>query len=76
MHDAKTNLSKLVAAVESGQEVVIARDGKPVVRLVKVEPASRRRLPPPESWKGKVWIDPNIAEFEAEMEKLFYGEDE
>lgn len=36
MHDAKTRLSELVAAAESGEEVIIARDGAPAVRLVAV----------------------------------------
>jgi len=36
MHDAKTRLSELVAAAESGDEVIIARDGAPAVRLVAV----------------------------------------
>jgi prevent-host-death family protein len=36
MHDAKTRLSELVAAAESGQEVIIARGGTPAVRLVAV----------------------------------------
>jgi prevent-host-death family protein len=36
MHDAKTRLSELVAAAERGDEVVIARGGTPVVRLVPV----------------------------------------
>ena len=36
MHDAKTRLSELVAAAERGEEVVIARDGKPAARLVAV----------------------------------------
>lgn len=36
MHDAKTRLSELVAAAESGQDVIIARDGTPAVRLVAV----------------------------------------
>jgi len=36
MHDAKTRLSELVAAAESGEEVVIARGGTPAVRLVAV----------------------------------------
>jgi prevent-host-death family protein len=36
MHDAKTRLSELVAAAERGEEVVIARDGTPAVRLVAV----------------------------------------
>jgi prevent-host-death family protein len=76
MHDAKTNLSKLVAQVEAGEEVVIARAGTPVVRLVKVEPVGRRRLSPPESWRGKVRIADDIAQVEAEIERLFHGEDE
>ena len=36
LHDAKSQLSKLVAAAESGEEVVIARRGKPAVRLVPI----------------------------------------
>jgi prevent-host-death family protein len=40
IHDAKTNLSKLIAADESGEEVIIARNGKPAVKLVVVTPFS------------------------------------
>ncbi len=36
MHDAKTKLSELVAAAEGGQEVIIARNGTPAVRLIPV----------------------------------------
>lgn len=36
IHEAKTTLSKLVEAAEAGEEVVLARAGKPVVRLVPV----------------------------------------
>lgn len=36
MHEAKTKLSQLVERAESGEEIVIARNGKPVVRLVPV----------------------------------------
>jgi prevent-host-death family protein len=42
MHEAKTRLSELVSAAESGEEVVIARDGAPAVRLVPV----RAEYPP------------------------------
>lgn len=44
MHEAKTRLSELVAAAERGEEVLIARDGKPAARLValvKEHPAVR-----------------------------------
>jgi prevent-host-death family protein len=37
---AKTDLSKLLARVEAGEDVVIARDGVPIARLVRVEPSN------------------------------------
>lgn len=37
IHEAKTNLSKLIAAMEGGERVVIRRAGKPVARLVPME---------------------------------------
>ncbi len=45
VHEAKTHLSKLLERVERGEEVVIARSGKPVARLVAVEEPRRRREP-------------------------------
>lgn len=36
MHDAKTRLSELVAAAETGEEVIIARNGEPAARLVAI----------------------------------------
>lgn len=42
LHDAKTHLSELVGAAESGEEIIIARAGKPVARLMPLEkPAPR-----------------------------------
>jgi prevent-host-death family protein len=40
MHEAKTRLSQLVKRAESGEEIVIARNGTPAVRLVPVRSAS------------------------------------
>jgi prevent-host-death family protein len=37
VHDAKTNFSKLLARVEAGEEIVIAKAGRPVAKLVRVE---------------------------------------
>jgi prevent-host-death family protein len=45
IHEAKTNLSALIAAVEAGEEVVIARANKPVVKLVAMEPKPVQRIP-------------------------------
>ena len=54
VHQAKTELSKLLARAEAGEEVVIARAGVPVARLVPLQPAPRRR---PGTWKGRMHID-------------------
>ena len=43
VHEAKTQLSKLLAAVEAGEEVVIARAGRPIARLVGIGPTTPRR---------------------------------
>jgi prevent-host-death family protein len=45
IHEAKTQLSRLLARVAAGEEVVIAKAGKPIARLVPIQqPASRRPL--------------------------------
>jgi prevent-host-death family protein len=44
VHEAKTHFSRLLAAVERGEEVVIERAGHPVARLVAYAPAQPRRL--------------------------------
>ena len=43
VHEAKTQLSRLLAAAEAGEEVIIARHGKPVAKLVPVDEARPRR---------------------------------
>ena len=54
IHEAKTNLSRLLAQVEAGEEVVIARNGKPVARLVRVQ---KRGRPQFGSMKGLIKLD-------------------
>lgn len=43
IHDAKTRLSELLKRVEAGEELVIARAGRPVARLVPFRPSSEPR---------------------------------
>jgi len=44
MHEAKTNLSRIVAEIEAtGEGVVLARNGKPVARIVGLEPVRRKQ---------------------------------
>jgi prevent-host-death family protein len=54
VHDAKTNLSRLIADALAGGEVVIARGSVPVVRLVPVDPVGRRQFG---ALKGKIAMD-------------------
>ena len=54
IHEAKTQLSKLIEAVEAGEEVIIARAGKPVARLVPFIPVRLERKPG--LMKGQIWI--------------------
>lgn len=42
MHQAKSQLSKLIAAAEAGDDVIIARNGRPAVRLVPLSPSKFR----------------------------------
>jgi prevent-host-death family protein len=58
-HDAKTHLSQLLAKVEAGETVVIARDGKPVAKLVPVTPKGKRKFG---SMRGKIDIGPEFFE--------------
>ena len=53
VHEAKTTLSRLLAQVEAGEEVIIARRGRPVARLMPYETRGRRQ---PDVLKGKVVI--------------------
>lgn len=54
MHEAKTRLSQLVERAEAGEEIVIARNGKPAVRLVPVEEEPRSLVSARGAWRGRV----------------------
>jgi prevent-host-death family protein len=78
IHYAKTNLSRLIAAVEDGEEVVIARAGKPTVKLVMVAPPIRKsRKHLLGAGIGKIWMadDAFSPETDLEIQKLFEADD-
>lgn len=61
IHEAKTNLSRLIEKAERGEQVVIARGKTPVVRLVPIHPPSKHRLPglfKDEFEVGQAFFDP------------------
>jgi prevent-host-death family protein len=68
MHEAKTHLSRLVARVEAGEEITIARAGRPVARLVAPEPTRELRLG---LWKGRVHIPDDFDEIDEELIRDF-----
>ena len=61
IHEAKTNLSRLVDEVTAGAEIVIAKAGKPVAKLV---PIGRSRVRKPGFLKGRIRI---AADFDASL---------
>lgn len=67
--EAKAQLSKLLAKVESGEEVVIGRNGKPVAKLVRFEPSAKPRKP--NVLKGKFFIAEDFDELPDDMARAF-----
>lgn len=59
VHEAKTHLSRLLAQVEAGEEVIIARNGNPVARLVSSKKPGKRQFG---SMKGLIKIDDRFFE--------------
>ena len=72
IHEAKTHFSKLVERVEAGEEITIARAGKPIARLVKYV-APPKPVRKPGTMKGKIKILPGFNEMDKEIEALFRG---
>jgi len=59
IHAAKTHLSRLIARAEAGEEIVIARGNKPVVKLVSIAPKPKRV---PGRWRGEFTVGPEFFE--------------
>lgn len=57
IHEAKTHLSRLLAEVEAGAEVVIAKSGRPVAKLVALNAAPSRQ---PGTWAGKLNVPDDV----------------
>ena len=70
IHEAKTHLSRLLAQVEAGEEVIIARNGTPVARLVACKPEPKRQFG---SMKGLISIDERFFEPLPEEELELWG---
>jgi prevent-host-death family protein len=75
IHEAKTHLSRLVDEAENGEPFVIAKAGKPKVKVVAIDapkPKRKRRIG---FMKGRITVPDDIkAPFAAEIDEMFYGE--
>ncbi len=67
IHEAKSQLSKLIEAACSGEEVVVAKAGKPLVKLSPIE-AKRPKKRQFEGSKGRVWISDDFDDPLPELE--------
>ncbi len=68
IHEAKTHLSELLQRVLNGEEVIIAKAGKPIARLARYQPAPQARLPGNDA--GMVHIAPDFDAPLPEFEEL------
>ena len=75
IHEAKTTLSKLIEAVQQGQEIIIGKAGKPVAKLVPYveEKPKKRQLG---GLEGQIWMAPDFDEIDEDIDRAFnQGED-
>jgi prevent-host-death family protein len=71
LYEAKTQLSSLVDQAAAGAEIIIAKNGRPMAKLVPYRQAPRRR---PGRGKGKIWIAADFdAPLPADILASFYG---
>lgn len=73
IYEAKTRLSQLLDQATEGEDVIIARNGTPIARLVPIQrPPARRE---PGALRGKIWMAPDFDETPEELVNLFYTGD-
>ncbi len=72
--EAKTHLSELLDLAVSGEDVVIARGGRPLVKLIPYKSSTKPRKPG--YWKGKVKISKDFDALPDSLLKAFEGEPE
>jgi prevent-host-death family protein len=74
IHEAKTHFSKLLAKVSAGEEIIIAKAGKPVARLAPIErKIQKKRVPGID--KGKIWMSDDFAVMSERELAEWYGGD-
>jgi prevent-host-death family protein len=75
LYEAKTKLSQLVEDAARGEEIIIAKNGEPMAKLVSVKAEAKPQKRQLGQLKGKVWLAPDFDAADAEIERLFYEGD-
>ena len=75
IHEAKTQLSKLLSRVALGEEFTIANRGVPVAKLVPYTPPESQSDRIPERLRGQIQMSEDFDELDEEMLGLFYGDE-
>lgn len=73
IHEAKTHLSRLVEQAAAGEEIIIAKAGKPIARLVAYTEPTGPRMPG--CWRGQVWMADDFDETPEDVIDSFHGEE-
>jgi prevent-host-death family protein len=71
MHEAKTQLSRLVQRAEAGEDIVIQRNGKPVARLVPFAEEPRSLAEVHGAWRGRVRMSEDFDELPDDLARAF-----
>ena len=71
IHAAKTNLSRLVEEAVNGEEIIIAKAGRPLVRLVALDTAADRRRRSFGDLKGQIWMSDDFNELPDDLAIAF-----
>ena len=66
---AKAELSALIAMVQQGDEIILAKSGKPVAKIVPYGGVAQRRVPG--SMEGEIWIAPDFDRLPDDMAEAF-----
>jgi prevent-host-death family protein len=75
IHEAKTHLSKLIAKAVNGEPFIIAKAGKPMVKVVAIDAPEPKKIKRIGFGKGLFKIPDDIkTPFEKEIEEMFYGD--
>jgi prevent-host-death family protein len=69
--EAKAELSALLVMVENGEEVIIARSGRPVAKLSAYTPRREPRVPG--AMRGEIIVPDDFDDLGPELESLFFG---